>query len=180
LAVDFFHAETITLARLYCLAVVEHATRRVHVLGVTAQPAATWVTQQARNLLPGLGDQAAQFRFLIRDRDTKFTGAFDAVFQAEGIQITKTPVQAPRANAIMERWVGSLRREILDRILIANTAHLQMVLAEYQAHFNTHRPHRSLKQASPLRALPEPIDADTEVIRHDRLGGLLHEYSQAA
>jgi putative transposase len=180
LAVDFFHAETITLARLYCLAVVEHATRRVHVLGVTAQPAATWVTQQARNLLLDLGDQAGQFRFLIRDRDTKFTGAFDAVFQAEGIRIIKTPVQAPRANAIMERWVGSLRREILDRILIVNAAHLRMVLAEYQAHFNTHRPHRSLEQASPLRALPEPTDADTEVIRHDRLGGLLHEYSQAA
>ena len=180
LAVDFFHAETITLARLYCLAVVEHATRRVHVPGVTAQPAAAWVTQQARNLLLDLGDQAGQLRFLIRDRDTKFTGTFDAVFQAEGIQIIKTPVQAPRANAIMERRVGSLRREILDRILIINAAHLRMVLAEYQAHFNTHRPHRSLEQASPLRALPEPIDADTEVIRHDRLGGLLHEYSQAA
>jgi putative transposase len=80
----------------------------------------------------------------------------------------------------MERWVGSLRREILDRILIVNAAHLQMVLAAYQAHFNTHRPHRSRKQASPLRALPEPTGADTEVIRHDRLGGLLHEYSQAA
>jgi putative transposase len=180
LAVDFFHAETITLARLYCLAVVEHATRRVHVLGVTAQPAATWVTQQARNFLLNLGGHAAQFRFLIRDRDTKFTGAFDAVFQAEGIRIIKTPVQAPRANAIMERRVGRLRREILDRILIANTAHLRMVLAEYEAHFNTHRPHRSLEQASPLRALPEPTGADTKVIRHDRLGGLLHEYSQAA
>ena len=180
LAVDFFHAETITLARLYCLAVVEHATRRVHVLGVTAHPAATWVTQQARNFLLDLGDQAAQFRFLIRDRDTKFTDAFDAVFQAEGIQIIKTPVQAPHANAIMERWVGSLRREILDRILIVNTAHLRTVLAEYEAHFNTHRPHRSLEQASPLRALPEPIGADTEIIRHDRLGGLLHEYSQVA
>ena len=180
LAVDFFHAETITLARLYCLAVVEHATRRVHVLGVTAYPAATWVTQQARNLLLDLGGQAARFRFLIRDRDTKFTGAFDAVFQSEGIRIIKTPVQAPRANAIMERWVGSLRREILDRILIVNAAHLRMVLAEYQAHFNTHRPHRSLEQASPLRALPEPIDADTAVIRKDWLGGLLHEYSQVA
>jgi putative transposase len=97
----------------------------------------------------GLGDQAGQFRFLIRDRDTKFTGAFDAVFQAEGIPIIKTPVQAPRANAIMERWVGSLRRETLDRILIGYTAHLQMVLAEYQAHFNTHRPHRSLKTGQP-------------------------------
>jgi putative transposase len=180
LACDFFHAETITFARLYCLAVVEHASRRVHVLGVTAHPTAAWVTQQARNLLLDLGDQTAKFRFLIRDRDAKFTDAFDAVFQAEGIRIIKTPVQAPRANAIMERWVESLRREILDRILIINAAHLRMVLAEYEAHFNTHRPHRSLGHASPLRTLPESINAGTEVIRNDRLGGLLHEYLQVA
>jgi putative transposase len=180
LACDFFHAETITLARLYGFVVVEHATRRVHVLGITAHPVTMWVAQQARNLLLDLGDQAAQFRFLIRDRDTKFTGAFDAVFQAEGIRIIRTPVQAPRAKAIMERWVGTLRREVLDRILIINAAHLRMVLAEYEAHFNTHRPHRSLGQASPLRALPDPVDADIKVIRHDRLSGLLHEYSQVA
>ena len=180
LACDFFHAETITLARLYYFTVVEHATRRVHVLGVTAHPGGSWVTQQARNLLLDLGDRAGQFTFLIRDRDIKFTGRFDTVFQAEGIRIIKTPVQAPRANAIMERWVGSVRREILDRILIINAAHLRMVLAEYETHFNTHRPHRFLNQASPLRALPDPVDADIKVIRHDRLGGILHEYSQVA
>jgi putative transposase len=154
LACDFFSVETITLARLYCFTVVEHATRRVHVLGVTAHPIATWVTQQARNLLLDLGDQANQFAFMIRDRDTKFTAGFDALFRDEGIRIIKTPVQAPRANAITEPWIGSVRREILDRILIINAAHLRTVLAEYQTHFNTHRPHRSLNQASPLRTLP--------------------------
>jgi transposase InsO family protein len=102
------------------------------------------------------------------------------VFQSEGIRIIKTPAQAPRANSIMERWVGSVRREILDRILIINAAHPRKVLAEYETYFNTHRPHRGLNQASPLRALPDPTDADINVIRHDRLGGLLHEYSQVA
>jgi putative transposase len=117
---------------------------------------------------------------LIRDRDTKFTAGFDAVFWSEGIRIIKTPVQAPRANAIMERWVGSVRREILDRILIINAAHLRKVLADYEDHFNAHRPHRALNQASPLRPLPDLSDADTKVTRRDRLGGLLHEYSQVA
>jgi putative transposase len=180
LACDFFHAETITLARLYCFAVVEHATRRVHMLGVTANPTASWVAQQARNLLMDLGEQAGSFKFMIRDRDSKFTALFDEVFRAEGIRIVLTAVHAPRMNAIMERWVGSVRREILDRIPILNAAHLRKVLAEYEDHFNAHRPHRTLKQASPLRALPDPVDADIEVIRRDRLGGLLHEYSQAA
>jgi putative transposase len=103
-----------------------------------------------------------------------------AEFQAEGIRIIKTPVRAPRENAIMERWVGSVRREILDRILIINAAHLRTVLAEYEAHFNTYSPHRALNQASPLRALPDPVNTDINVIRHDRLGGLLYEYSQVA
>lgn len=138
------------------------------------------MTQQARNLLLDLGDQADRFAFLIRDRDTKFTAGFDAAFQSEGIRIIKTPVRAPRANAIMERWVGSVRREILDRILIINAAHLRKVLAEYEDHFNAHRPDRALNQASPLRPLPALNDADTKVTRRDRLGGLLHEYSQVA
>jgi putative transposase len=180
LTCDFFSVDTITLARLYCFAIVEHATRRVHVLGVTAHPTAAWVTQQARNLLFELGDGVDRFAFLIRDRDAKFTAGFDAVFESEGIRIIKTPVRAPQANAIMERWVGSVRREILDRILIINAAHLRKVLAAYETHFNTHRPHRSLNQASPLRALPDPTDAEIKVIRRDRLGGLLHEYAQVA
>jgi len=116
LACDFFHAETVTLARLYCFAVVEHATRRVHVLGVTANPTSGWVAQQARNLMMDLGERAESFKFLIRDQDGKFTALFDEVFRAEGIRIVRTAPQAPRMNAIMERWVGSVRREILDRM----------------------------------------------------------------
>jgi transposase InsO family protein len=166
--------------RLYCFAVVEHATRRVHVLGVTANPTASWAAQQARNLTLDLGDRVGEIKFLIRDRDAKFTAMFDEVFRAEGIRIVLTAPQAPRMNAIMERWVGSVRRELLDRILIVNTAHLRKVLAEYEIYFNGYRPHRALNQASPLRALPDPVDADFEVIRRDRLGGLLHENSQAA
>jgi transposase InsO family protein len=180
LACDFFHADTITLARLYCFAVVEHATRRVHILGVTANPTAGWVAQQARNLMLDLGDRAGDVKFMLRDRDSKFTAMFDEVFRAENIRVVLTAPQAPRMNAITERWVGSVRRELLDRILIMNEHHLRKVLAEYEAFFNEHRPHRTLKQASPLRALPDPIDADIKVIRRDRLGGLLHEYSQVA
>jgi putative transposase len=180
LACDFFSVETITLARLYCLAMVEHATRRVHVLGVTANPTAGWVAQQARNLILELDDRACDFRFLIRDRDSKFTQLFDEVFRAEGIRVVLTAPQAPRMNAIMERWVGSVRRELLDRILIINDRHLRKVLTEYETHFNTHRPHRALNQASPLRTLPDPDEADIKVTRRDRLGGLLHEYAQVA
>jgi transposase InsO family protein len=167
------------LTRLYCFAVVEH-TRRVHVLGVTANPTAGWVAQQARNLLMGLGERAESFKFMIRDRDSKFTALFDEVFRAEGIRTVLTAPQAPRMNAIMERWVGSVRRELLDRILIFDAAHLRKVLTEYEDHFNAHRPHRALNRASPLRALPDPVDADIRVIRRDRLGGLIHEYSQVA
>ncbi|MET7335668.1 integrase core domain-containing protein [Nonomuraea sp. NPDC005650] len=180
LACDFFSVETVMLARLYCFAVVEHATRWVHVLGVTANPTAGWVAQQARNLILDLGDRTGDFRFLIRDRDSKFTRLFDEVFTTEGIRVVLTAPQTPRMNAIMERWVGSVRRELLDRILIMNERHLRKVLAEYETSFNMHRPNRALKQANPLRELPDPVDADINVSRRDRLGGLLHEYAQVA
>jgi transposase InsO family protein len=176
LACDFFHCDTVMLTRLYRFAVVEHATRRVHVLGVTEHPTADWVAQQARNLLLSLDNRVSEFKFLIRDRDSKF----DAVFLSEGVKIIRSPIRAPRANAIMERWVGSCRREILERILIVNAQHLRQVLAEYETHFNTHRPHRALAHAAPLRPLSVPAAADIEVIRRDRLGGAIHEYQQVA
>jgi transposase InsO family protein len=129
------------------LFVIEHAIRRVHLLGITANPSGAWVTQQARNLLMDLSDRVASFSFLIRDRDSKFTAAFDAVFSSEDIRILRTPIRASQANAIAERWIGTLRRELLDRMLIFNRRHLETVLADYVAHFNDHRPHRTLNQA---------------------------------
>jgi putative transposase len=160
---------------------VEHATRRVHFLGITANPSGAWVAQQARNFLMNLGDHVANFNFLIRDRVSKFTGGFDAVFASEGVRILLTPVRAPRANAIAERWIGTVRRELLDRILIFNRRHLEHVLNEYVAHFNHHRPHRALHQSAPLRSFPAPVaQPDPHFRRRDRLGGLIHEYAQAA
>ncbi len=180
-ACDLFHIDTVLLRRLYVFFTVEHATRQVHILGVTAHPTSQWLTQQARNVLMDLQDAGRRVRFLIRDRDTRFTPAFDAVFTALDADVIKTPVRVPVANAICERFVGTLRRELLDRILIVNAPHARQVLREYQTHFNTHRPHRSLGQAAPLRALPPvPTDPDAAVIRHDRLGGLIHEYAQVA
>jgi putative transposase len=128
-----------------------------------------------------LDDAGYRIRFLIRDRDTRFTEAFDAVFTAVGADVIKIPARAPRANAIAERFVGSVRRELLDRILVLNVAHAIRVLREYEEHFNTHRPHRSLGQAAPLRALPDVAsDSEATVTRHDRLGGVIHEYAQVA
>ncbi|HEU0127616.1 MAG TPA: integrase core domain-containing protein, partial [Pseudonocardiaceae bacterium] len=140
-----------------------------------------WVAQQARNLLTDLVDRVVSFRFLIRDRDSKFTSVFDAVFASEGIRILRTPVRAPRANAIAERWIGTVRRELLDRVLILNRRRLEHVLAEYAVHFNEHRPHRTLHHAAPLKPLPPPASQSVFGLRRrDRLGGLIHEYTQVA
>ncbi|MGW7074697.1 integrase core domain-containing protein [Streptomyces sp. NPDC054866] len=127
-----------------------------------------------------LDDRIDRVRFLIRDRDAKFTDAFDAVFASETIQVLLTPVRAPRANAYIERWIGGCRRELLDRTLIVNERHLRNVLATYKTHFNTHRPHRALCGAAPLRPLPNPVDPDGKIIRRDLLGGVIHEYTQVA
>jgi putative transposase len=153
----------------------------VHLAGITAHPTGAWVTQHARNLLMNLEGRTASLKFLIRDRDTTFTAAFDAVFTAIGVRIVKTPVQAPRANAIAERWIASARRECLDRMLITGERHLQLVLGEYADHDNTHRPHRTLHQNPPAgRPDPPAARASIRVLRRDRLGGLIHEYAQAA
>ncbi len=134
-----------------------------------------------RNLLINLGEQADSVKFLIRDRDAKFTAAFDAVFTALGVRIIKTPVRAPRANAIAERWVGSARRECLDRMLITGGRHLRLALGEYIDHYNSHRPHRALQQVPPAGRAQPPADVTgMRVLCRDRLGGLIHEYSQVA
>jgi putative transposase len=156
--------------------VIEHGRRRVHLGGITAQPTGAWVAQQARNLLMDLGDRAEQFRFLIRDRDAKFTAAVDAVFAGADIRIIRTPVRAPRANATAERFIGTLRRECLDHMLITGPRHLRLVLQEYIEHYNTHRPHRSLHQQPPTGATSPPPRAALRPLRRHRLGGLVHEY----
>jgi transposase InsO family protein len=180
LAVDFAHVDTIFLRRLYVLVVIEHGHRRVHLGGITAHPTGAWAAQQARNLLMDLGDRAEQLRFLIRDRDSKFTAAFDAVFAGADVRIIRTPVRAPRANAIAERFIGTLRRECLDHLLITGPRHLAVVLEEYVEHYNTHRPHRSLDQHPPAGHTPPPSGATVRPLRRDRLGGLVHEYLQVA
>jgi len=184
IACDFFHVDTILLRRLYVLVFIHHDTRLVRIAGITSNPVTGWVTQQARNLSMELAEQASTIKFLIRDRDTKFTASFDAVFAAEGTRIIKSPVRAPRANAICERAIGTIRRECLDRMLTLGRRHLEAVLAEYVDHYNAHRPRRSLSQR-PLAdsdATPPTIgDVDAARPRRaDRLGGLIHEYRMVA
>src|SRR5690242_4870011 len=183
LAADFFHVDcALTLTRLYVAFVIEPGTRRVHLLGITGYPTGQWATQLARNLASGLEEAGSRFTYLIRDRDTKFTAAFDAVFKAAGARIVRCAVQAPRMNSIMERWVGSCRRELLDRTLIWNQRHLMSVLREYEDFYNTDRPHRTLNQAAPLRPAPDGVtDLDHfRLRRRDRAGGVIHEYRLVA
>ena len=183
LACDFFTVETMWLKTLYVLFFIELGTRRVHLGGCTANPDAAWVTQQARSLARERPDAEGPVRFLVRDRDSKFTGAFDEVFRSEAVRVLRTPVRAPRANAYAERWVRTVRTECLDWLLILNRTHLERVLRVYVRHYNHHRPHRGLGLVTPQeQRYLEPIAcAGTGgVYRRDRLGGLLHEYYRAA
>jgi len=182
LAADFVHVDTVLLRRIYTLIVIEHGTRRAHLAGVTANPDGAWTTQAARNFLMDLGQLTASVKFLIRDRAGQFTDSFDAVFTAEGIRILASPPQAPRANAVCERMIGTLRRELFDRLLIINERHLRLVLTDYLIHYNTARPHRTLGQLPPAQAHARPpqIDlAEHRLRRKQVLGGLTHEYQIA-
>jgi len=178
-ATDFFHVDTVLLRRYYVLFVIELERRVVHVLGVTSNPNGPWATQVARNFASHLDDTGRHFRFLIRDRDTKFTASFDAVFASIGIETIRTPVRSPRANAYAERFVRTVRHECLDHLLVVSRRHLQSVLDEYVCHYNEARPHRGLHLATPL---PHPVNASAngEVTRRDILGGIVHEYERAA
>lgn len=184
LAADFFETKTLSGTTLTVLAAIEHATRRVRILGVTAHPSAAWVTQVARNLVMDLKDAGAEIKYLIRDRDARYPAGFDAVLAGEGIEVAQSGVRMPRMNALMERWIRSCRSELLDRTLIWNQAHLVHALGEYEEFYNQHRPHRSLTAAAPLRPLPEPLEPDAlvhlDIRRRDRLGGILHAYRNAA
>ena len=184
LAIDFVHVDTVLLKRIYALILIEHGSRRVHLLGISANPDGAWTTQAARNMLMDLGERAHSFKFMVRDRGGQFTEAFDAVLADAGIRVIKSPPRAPRANAICERMIGTLRRELFDRILILGERHLRLVLTEFLAHYNGIRPHRTLNQLSPSQAetaAPEPIDLATYRLRRKPiLGGLTSEYQVAA
>jgi hypothetical protein len=181
LACDVFTAGLLEGTQAYVLAVIDHATRRVRVLGLTLHPTGEWITQQACNLIMDLGDQAARFTFMIGDRGSNFTAAFHAVLAGAGIQTVLRSIQAPRMNAITERWTGGCRRELLDRTLVWNQAHLLRILHAYETHHNQHRPHRSQHGAAPLKPLPEPVDLDLyRVRRHACAGGLINEYHLVA
>ncbi|MDV9199829.1 integrase core domain-containing protein [Streptomyces sp. Wh19] len=185
LACDFFETVTLSGARMYVLAVIEHGSRRIRILGATAHPTAAWVAQAARNLVMDLEDARCRARFLIRDRDGKFPALFDAILADAGIEVVLSGVRMPRMNSIMERWVQTCRRELLDRTLIWNQRHLLHALRAFEQFYSSHRPHQGIANARPLYPLPTPItDPDEttrlEIRRRDRLGGILHEYRHAA
>jgi hypothetical protein len=186
LAMDFIETVTLTGQRQYILAAIHHASRRVRVLGTTAHPTHAWVTQAIRNLVMDLEDDAGlgQVRFLIRDRDAKYPVLINEILAGNSITTVLTGVRVPRMNAITERWVKTLRAELLDRTLMWNETHLRHVLGEYERYYNQHRTHRSLTSAAPLRSLPDALGPDQTrrltVHRQDRLGGIIHEYRHAS
>jgi transposase InsO family protein len=184
LACDFFTVDTAWLRRIYVLFSISLESRRIEFVACTPNPTGAWVAQQARNLLMTLDDRERPVRFLIYDRDAKFSGGCDHVFQSQGIAVIRTPVQAPNANAHAERWVGSVRRECLDRLLIFSRRQLEHVLRVYVRHYNWHRPHRALALRPPEEAdgNPKPLREPPypQLNRNDLLGGLIHEYEHAA
>jgi transposase InsO family protein len=182
LATDFFVVDTIKFTQLYVLFVIELQSRVVHILGVTDHPTGSFVTQVARNLAGDLAEHGRSFRFLIRDRDAKFTASFDDVFASEGIEVIKTPVRSPRANAIAERWVRTVREECLDWTLVLGRHHLEAVLRDYVRHYNEHRPHRGLRLEMPARvgAVTSGPPSLSDIGCRDVLGGIIHEYHAAA
>ncbi|MGX4694449.1 integrase core domain-containing protein [Streptomyces sp. JNUCC 63] len=185
LACDFFETVTLSGARLYVFAAIEHANRRIRILGATAHPTASWVVQAAKNLVMDLEDTGCRARYLIRDRDGKFPQLFDEVLKDASIEVVLSGVRIPRMNSIMERWVQTCRRELLDRTLIWNQRHLLYALREFETFYNEHRPHQGLANVRPLHPLPAPIEDPDRIARLDirrraRLGGTLHEYQHAA
>ncbi|MFE9751123.1 integrase core domain-containing protein [Saccharothrix saharensis] len=183
IAADFLHLDTVRGRRLYALAFLEHDTRRLHITGVTARPTQEWTTQQARNLAADLGTPMESLCFLLRDRDGKYSQTFDTVFQADDLRIIEGAPQAPRMNAHCERVIGTIRRELLDHILITGEAHARHVLKTYEHHYNRHRPHQARDQLSPeTQQHPAAVqDLDTRRVHRTRiLGGLINEYRQAA
>jgi putative transposase len=181
LALDLFTVDLLNGTKVYVLAVIEHGTRRVRVLGATQNLVQSWVVQHARNLLMDLDDAGISVKFILHGRDASFSAAFDAVFEAAGARVVRSAVQAPRMNSVIERWIGSCRRELLDRTLIWNQRHLMTVLREYEDFYNTHHRHRTLNQAAPLRPLPDGVtDLDRFRLRRDRAGGVIHEYRLVA
>jgi putative transposase len=181
LACDFFRVDLLDGTQACVLAVIEHATRRIRILGVTLHPTGQWTTQQARNLIMDLGEQAEQVKFMIRDRGSNFTTAFDAILAGAGIRTVLCNIRTPRMNAITERWIGGCRRELLDRTLVWNQPHLRRIVRQYEIHHNQHRPHRSLHGAAPLKPLPEPVDLDLyRVRRQAQVGGMINEYRLVA
>ena len=181
LATDFFHLDcAVTLQRLYCLFVMEIGSRYVHILRITANPDGAWTVQQIRNLLMDLGDRAAGFRFLVRDRAGQFTASFDAVLADAGIEAVKIPPRSPRANTYAERFVLTARTEVTDRMLIFGQRHLRLVLAQYEAHYNGRRPHRSRHLHPPRPDHPVADLTQKQIKRRPVLGGLINEYERAA